>query len=156
MTSVITTTTRSSLQTSISSADSQFVAIICRGRGPSGWEPLTKTMTPGHRSHRRWSQRGNQILKVINLHPMLYPIMQPPIFFQRFRCVLDWFRSVGSCGMSNVLGLVIGFGITTVFWLRHLMKVIGEENDRRIWVEYYVFCILDFFICNLGMYFVKI
>jgi len=58
--------------------------------------------------------------------------------------------------MSNVLGLVIGFGITTVLWLRHLMEVIGKENDGRIWVEYYVSCILDFFMYILGMYFVKI
>ena len=95
-------------------------------------------------------------MKVINLHPMLNPMMQPPIFFQRFRCVLDWFRSVGSCGMSNVLGLVIGFGIRTALWLRHSMEVIGEEDDGRIWIKYYVSCISDFFMCNLGMYFIKI
>ena len=126
-----------------------------QGEG-SFWEPPTKTMTPDQRSHRRWSRRGDQVLKVINLHPMLYPMMQLPIFFQRFRCVLDWFRSVGSCGMSNVLGLVIGFGIRTALWLRHSTEVIGEEDDGRIWIEYYLSYISDFFMCNLGIYFVKI
>ena len=111
-------------------AGGQFVAIICKGRGSS--RAPTKTTTPDHRSHRWWSRRGNQVLKVINLHPMLYPMMQPPIFFQRFRCVLDWFRSVGSCGMSNLLRLVIGFGIKTALWLRRSMKVIREEDDGRI------------------------
>ncbi|KAG2557602.1 hypothetical protein PVAP13_8NG220204 [Panicum virgatum] len=126
-----------------------------QGEG-SFWEPPTKTTTPGQRSHRRWPRRGNQVMKVINLHPMLYLMMQPPIFFQRFICVLDWFRNVGSCGMSNVSGLVIGFGIRTALWLRHSMKVFGEEDDGRIWIDYYVSCISDFFMCNLGMYFVKI
>ena len=106
-------------------------SLYLQGEG-SFWEPPMETTTTGHRSHRRWSWRGNQDLKVINLHPMLYPMMQPPIFFQRFRCVLDWFRSVGSCGMSNVLGLVVGFGIRTALWLRHSMEVIGEEDDGRI------------------------
>ena len=122
-------------------AGGQFVAIICKGEG-SFWELPTKTTTPGQRSHRRWSRRGNQVLKVINLHPMLYPMMQPPIFFQRFRCVLDWFRSVGSCGMSNVLGLAIGFGIRTVLWFRHSMEVIG---GRRRWKNLNrILCILYF------------
>ena len=116
----------------------------------------TGTATSGHRSLHRWSQRGNQGLKVMCLHPMLYPSMQLPIFFHRYRCVLDWFRNVGSCGMSNVLGLVAGFGIRTVLWLRRSMEVIGEDDDGRIWIEYYIFCISDFFMCNLGMYFVKI
>ena len=89
-----------------------------QGEG-SFWEPPTKTTTPGHRSHRRWSRRGNQVLKVINLHPMLYMMMQPPIFFQRY---------VGSCGMSNVLGLVVRFGIRTALWLRYSMKVIGGKK----------------------------
>ena len=111
-----------------------------QGEG-SFWEPPTNTTTPGHRSHRRWSRRGNQVLKVINLHPMLHLMMQPPIFFQRFRCVLDWF---------NVLGLVIGFGIRTALWLRYSMEVIGEEDNGRIWIEYYVFCILDFFHVYFG------
>ncbi|KAG2652389.1 hypothetical protein PVAP13_1NG352600 [Panicum virgatum] len=33
-----------------------------QGEG-SFWEPPTKTTTPGQRSHRRWSRRGNQVLK---------------------------------------------------------------------------------------------
>ena len=70
----------------------------------------TRTTTPGHRSRRRCPRRENQGLEVINLHPMSYLTMQLPIFFQRFGCVLDWFRSVGSCDMFNVLGLAVGFG----------------------------------------------
>jgi hypothetical protein len=54
--------------------------------------------------------------------------------------------------MSNVLGLVIGFGIRTILWLRHSREAIGEEDNGRIWIEYYVFFISDFFICNFGMY----
>ena len=50
--------------------------LICghylQGEG-SFWEPPTKTTTPGQRSHRRWSRRGNQVLKVINLHPNVIP-----------------------------------------------------------------------------------
>jgi len=68
----------------------------------------------GHRSHRRWSQRENQGLEVTNLHPMFYWMKQLSIFFHRLRCVLDWFQNIGSCGMSNVLGLVVGFN-TTLF-----------------------------------------
>jgi hypothetical protein len=70
--------------------------------------------------------------------PMSYPTMQLSIFFQLFTCVLHWFRSVGSCGMSNVFGLVVGFGIRTPLWLRHSRDVIGKE-DGRIWIEYYIF-----------------
>ena len=129
--------------------------LYLQGEG-SFWEPPMETTTTGHRSHRRWSWRGNQDLKVINLHPMLYLMMQPPIFFQHFRCVLDWFRSVGSCGMSNVLGLVVGFSIRTALWLRHLREGIGEEDDGRLWIEFYVFFTLKIFMYILGMYFVKI
>ena len=126
-----------------------------QGEG-SFWEPLMKTTTPSHRSHRRWSQRENQILNVINMHSMLYPMMQSSIFFQRFRCVLDWFRSVGSCGMSNV------FGVGRRIWYNDCSLISTfdgshwEEDDGRIRIEYYVFCISDFFMCNLGMYFIKI
>jgi hypothetical protein len=47
--------------------------------------------------------------------------------------------------MSNVLGLVDGFGIKTTLWFRQSRDAIGEEEDGRIWIEYYVFFILDFF-----------
>jgi hypothetical protein len=57
--------------------------------------------------------------------------------------------------MSNVLGLVVGFGIRTALWLWRSREAIVEE-DGRIWIEYYVFFILDFFLCNLKMYCVKI
>jgi hypothetical protein len=43
--------------------------------------PTTKTTTLGHRSHSRWSRRENQGSKVMNLHPMLLPMMQLSIFF---------------------------------------------------------------------------
>ena len=79
------------------------------------------------------------------LQPMLYLTMQLSIFFQRFRCVLDKFRSVGSYGVSNVLGLVVGFGISSALRLRRLRETIGEEDDGIIWIEYYVFFISDFF-----------
>jgi hypothetical protein len=46
--------------------------------------------------------------------------------------------------MSNVLGLVIGFGIRTALWLRCSREAIGEENDGKIWIEHYVFFILKF------------
>ena len=56
--------------------------------------------------------------------------------------------------MSNVLGLVVGFGIRTAFWLRHSMEVIGDEDDERIWIEFYVFFTSNFFVYILEMYFV--
>jgi len=124
-----------------------------QGEG-SFWEPRIKTTTPGHGSHRWWSQRGNQDWKVINLHPIIYPMMQPPIFFQRFRCILDWFRSIGFCGMSNVLGLVGGFGMRTTLWFRYSKEAIGETDDGEIWIEFYVFFTSNFFVYILGMYFV--
>jgi hypothetical protein len=37
------------------------------------------------------------------------------------------------------MGLVIGFGIRTTFWLWRLREVIGEEENERFWIEYYVF-----------------
>jgi len=58
--------------------------------------------------------------------------------------------------MSNVLGLVVGFGIRIALWLRHSRDAIREEEDRRISIEYYVFFILDFLMRNLGMYYAKI
>jgi hypothetical protein len=66
------------------------------------------------------------------MHPMLYPTMQLPIFFHRFRCVLNWFRSVISCGMSNVLRLVVRFGIRSTLWLRRSREAIRKEDDGRI------------------------
>jgi hypothetical protein len=57
--------------------------------------------------------------------------------------------------MSNVLGLVVGFGIRTALWLQRSRKAIGEEDNVKIWIEYYVF-FSDFFMCNLGMYCGKI
>ena len=47
--------------------------------------------------------------------------------------------------MSNVLGLVVGFGISSALRLRRLRETIGEEDDGIIWIEYYVFFISDFF-----------
>jgi len=67
------------------------------------------------------------------MQPMSYPTIQLLIFFQRFRCVLEWFRSVESYGMFNVLELVVGFDIRTVLWLRRSRKAIREEEeDGRI------------------------
>jgi hypothetical protein len=93
---------------------------------------------------------------VMNLYPMSYPTMQLSIFFQRFRCVLEWFRNVGSCGISKNLGLVVGFDMRTTLWLQHLLEAIREEDDGRIWIHYYVFFISDFFMCNLRIYRIKI
>jgi hypothetical protein len=47
--------------------------------------------------------------------------------------------------LSNVLWLVVGFNIRTTFWLQRSREAIGEEDDGRIWIEYYVYFILDFF-----------
>jgi hypothetical protein len=118
----VITTMRSS--SSISSAGRQFVAIICKGSGP------TKTTTPGH---RRWPLKGNQVLKVINRHPMLYPMMQPPIF-----------RNVGSCGMSNVLGLIIGFWhkystFASIFDGTHWRRRRQKNLDRMSCILYFRF-----------------
>ena len=143
MMTLVIAKTRSSLQALISSVEGQFVAFICKGRSASG--APTRTVTPGHRSHRRWLWRGLQGLWVMILQPMSYLMMQLLIFFQRFRCVLDWFQSVESCGMSNVLELVVGFGIRTILWLRRSRETIGEGDDGRIWIYYYVFFISDFF-----------
>ena len=57
--------------------------------------------------------------------------------------------------MSNVLGLVVGFDIRTTLWLQRSRDANGKEEDGRIWIEYYVFFILDFFMCNLVMYCAK-
>jgi hypothetical protein len=48
-------------------------------------------------------------------------------------------------GMSKVSGLVIGFGIRTALWLQRSREAIREEDNRTIWIEYYVFFISDFF-----------
>ena len=88
----------------------------------------TGTATSSHRSLHRWSRRGNQGLKVMCLHPMLYLTMQLPIFFHRYKCVLDWFRNVGSCGMSNVLGLIFGFNIWIALWLRCSRGAKGKKT----------------------------
>ena len=58
--------------------------------------------------------------------------------------------------MSNVLGLVVGFGIRIALWLRHSRDAIREEEDRRISIEYYVFFISNFFMGNLKMYYANI
>jgi hypothetical protein len=34
--------------------------------------------------------------------------------------------------MSNVLGLVVGFGTRTALWLRLSREVIGKEKDGKI------------------------
>jgi hypothetical protein len=47
--------------------------------------------------------------------------------------------------MSNVLGLVVGFGIRIALWLRHSSEAFGKVGDGRILIKYYVFFILDFF-----------
>jgi hypothetical protein len=103
---LVIATRRLSWQTWISSTGDQFEAFICKEKG-CFWKPPNKN-NDDSRSHRPWSQRGNQGLGVMNLQSMSYQTMRLPIFFQQFRCVLDGFRSVGSCGMSNILGLVIG------------------------------------------------
>ena len=128
---LVITTARSSLQASISLADNQTVAIICKQGGAHGHSQSRQLLC--------WAidltvhGRGEKILEVMNLQPMLYLMMQPLIFvFHRFKCVLDWFRNVGSCGMSNVLGLVVGYGIRTALWLRRSREAIGEEDDSRI------------------------
>jgi hypothetical protein len=98
---------------------------------------------------------------------MLYPMMQLPIFFHRFICVLDWFWNARSCVISNVLELIVGFDIRNAFWLRHSTrlrssraliasrKATWEEDDWRTWIEYYVFFISEFFMCNSEMYCVE-
>jgi hypothetical protein len=58
--------------------------------------------------------------------------------------------------MISVSGLVIVFGIRTAFWLRRSREAIVEEDDGRIWINYHVFFISGFFMCNLGMYCAKI
>jgi hypothetical protein len=68
---------------------------------------------------------------------------------------LDWFRSIGSCRMPNILRLVVGFSIRTALWLRRSREVIREEDDGRIRIEYYVF-FFRFFMCNLEMYYAKV
>jgi hypothetical protein len=98
------------------------------------WAPPMKTATLGHQSHHRRSWRRIQGWKVMNLHPMLLSMMQLPIFFCLFRCVLDWFRSVGSYGISNILGLVIGFGMRTALWLRG-----SKDAIRKKKIEYCLF-----------------
>ena len=89
-------------------------------------------------------------LEVMCLHPILYPTMQLSIFFHRYKCVLDWFQNVGSCGMSNVLGLIVGFNIWIALWLRCSRGATREENNGKIWIDYYVIFISDFFMHNLG------
>jgi hypothetical protein len=43
--------------------------------------------------------------------------------------------------LSSVLGLVVGFGIRIVLGLRRSMEAVEEEDNGRIWIEYYVFFI---------------
>jgi hypothetical protein len=94
-------------------------------------------------------------LEVMNLHPMLYPMMQLVMFFHWFRYVLDWFWSIESYGMSTILGLVVGFGIKTVLWIRRSRETIGEEDNGRFWIEIMYF-LFHFFSCVIsGTYFTK-
>ena len=46
--------------------------------------------------------------------------------------------------MSNILGLVVRFGKRTALWHLCSWKAIGEEDDGRIWIEYYIFFISAF------------
>ena len=117
-----------------------------------------RTITSGHRSHHRWSRRENQVLDIMNLHPILCRTMQLSIFFHQFRCILDRFWNVGSDGMSSVLGLIVGSSIGTTLWLRRSTrlcssrasttsknKVTREKHDGRIWIDYHILFSLDFF-----------
>jgi hypothetical protein len=54
------------------------------------------------------------------------------VFFSGFRCVLDYFSSVGFCDISNFLRLVVRFSIEIVLWLRHSREAIEEEDDGKI------------------------
>jgi hypothetical protein len=58
--------------------------------------------------------------------------------------------------MSNVLRLVVGFGIRTALCLHRSRDAIGDEEDGRISIEHYVFFISDFLMHNLGMSYAKI
>jgi hypothetical protein len=57
--------------------------------------------------------------------------------------------------MFNILRLVTGFGIRSVRWLQHSREAIGEKEDVRFRIEYCVFFISNFFICNFRMYCIK-
>jgi hypothetical protein len=54
--------------------------------------------------------------------------MQLPIFIHQFRYILDWLRSVGSCGISNVFELVVGFGIRLYFVSDFGEKPLGKKT----------------------------
>jgi hypothetical protein len=58
--------------------------------------------------------------------------------------------------MSNVLGLVVEFGIRTALWLYRSKDAIGDEENGRISIKYYVFFISEFLMRSLGMYYAKI
>jgi len=58
--------------------------------------------------------------------------------------------------MSNVLGLVFGFGKRTHFGSSvRRMPLVKKKMEESGWnIMYFLFQI--FFMCNLGMYYVKI
>ena len=61
-----------------------------------------------------------------------------------FRCVLDWFRSVGSCHVQC-------FGVALWIWSKDCTLAPAIEKNHwgrrrwKIWLKYYVFFNLDLF-----------
>jgi len=59
--------------------------------------------------------------------------------------------------MSNILGLVVRFGMRTTLWFRHSREDIGKEDDGGIWIEffcifYYIFFSCIFWRCTLSRF----
>jgi hypothetical protein len=94
------------------------------------WAPRMRTMTSGHRSHHWWPWRGNQGHEVINLHPMLYPTMQLPIFFSSIQ------MHFGLVSKRCILRHIQYFGVG--HWIRHndyTLTLVFERShwERRRW-----------------------
>lgn len=92
------------------------------------WALPTRTVTLGHRSHLRWSQRGNQGLVVMNLHPT-YIVLNDAIadILSLTQMCFGLFRNVRSCGMSNILWLVVRFSIRTTLWLQRSTRLCSSR-----------------------------
>jgi len=111
ITSVIATT-KSSLQTSILSVGGQFVAIIRNGRGALGTPNENNYPGSSMITERKSRFEGNDFASYAIRNDAIADILSSIQI--RFGLALErWIL-----WHVNVLGLIIGFGIKTVLWLR--------------------------------------
>jgi len=109
---LVIATTRSSLQMSILSVGGQFVAIIRNGRGTLGTPNENNYPGSSMITERKSRFEGNDFASYAIRNDAIADILSSIQI--RFGLALErWIL-----WHVNVLGLIIGFGIKTVLWLR--------------------------------------